>query len=51
MTGKICNLQRSLHHARYGLEFNEEGRNNAKNLLAQLKFNGTKLTLNAEKKA
>lgn len=51
LTGKICNLQRSLHHARYGLEFNEEGRNNAKNLLAQLKFNGTKLTLNAEKKA
>ncbi|EEY99822.1 hypothetical protein VOA_001174 [Vibrio sp. RC586] len=51
LTGKICNLQRSLHHARYGLEFNEEGRANAKNLLAQLKFNGTKLTLNVDKKS
>ncbi|EPE2649804.1 PilZ domain-containing protein [Vibrio fluvialis] len=48
LVGRICNLQRSMHYARYGLEFNEQGRTNAKNLLSQLKFNGTKLTLNIE---
>ncbi|QXO15623.1 PilZ domain-containing protein [Vibrio ostreae] len=48
LTGKICNLQRSMHYARYGLEFNDQGKTNAKNLLARLKFNGTKLTLNVE---
>ncbi|WP_165313276.1 flagellar brake protein [Vibrio ziniensis] len=49
LTGKICNLQRSTHYARYGMEFNEQGQKNAKNLLSQLKFNGTKLTLNFER--
>ncbi|PMJ92914.1 cation tolerance protein CutA [Vibrio sp. 10N.261.55.A7] len=44
LTGKVCNLQRSLHYARYGLEFNENGQQNAKSLLGQLKYNGTKLT-------
>lgn len=48
LTGRICNLQRSTHYARYGMEFNELGQANAKNLLSQLKFNGTKLTLNIE---
>lgn len=48
LIGRICNLQRSTHYARYGLEFSEQGRTNAKNLLSQLKFNGTKLTLNIE---
>lgn len=51
LSGKICNLQRSLHYARYGMEFDENGRNNATNLLAKLKFNGTKLTLNTNKKS
>ncbi|WP_295892235.1 flagellar brake protein [uncultured Vibrio sp.] len=44
LTGRVCNLQRSLHYARYGLEFNESGQQNAKALLGQLKYNGTKLT-------
>ncbi|MGF1697005.1 flagellar brake protein [Vibrio lamellibrachiae] len=44
LIGKICNLQRSLHYARYGLEFDERGQENAKALLGQLKYNGTKLT-------
>ncbi|NVD08554.1 flagellar brake protein [Vibrio sp. JPW-9-11-11] len=43
--GKICNLQRSMHYARYGVAFTDNGKDNAKVLLGQLKFNGTKLTL------
>lgn len=43
--GKICNLQRSMHYARYGVAFTDSGKNNAKVLLGHLKFNGTKLTL------
>lgn len=49
LTGKVCNLQRSTHYARYGMEFDSLGQANAKNLLSQLKFNGTKLTLNVER--
>jgi c-di-GMP-binding flagellar brake protein YcgR len=43
--GTICNLQRSMHYAKYGVQFNEPGKGNAKQLLAHLKFDGTKLTL------
>jgi hypothetical protein len=43
LEGNICNLQRSNHYARYGFEFTEHGKVNAKKLLSQLKFNGTKL--------
>ena len=43
--GKICNLQSSLHYARYGVQFDENGTINAKHLLANLKFDGSKLTL------
>ncbi|EGA72085.1 hypothetical protein VISI1226_04754 [Vibrio sinaloensis DSM 21326] len=43
--GTICNLQRSMHYARYGVQFNDMGKNNAKILLANLKFDGTKLAL------
>ncbi|CAM3132369.1 PilZ domain-containing protein [Vibrio neptunius] len=43
--GKICNLQSSLHYARYGVQFDEAGTINAKHLLANLKFDGSKLTL------
>ncbi|MCG9596192.1 flagellar brake protein [Vibrio sp. Isolate25] len=43
--GKICNLQSSSHYARYGVQFDENGTENAKRLLANLKFDGTKLTL------
>ncbi|MEZ9232110.1 flagellar brake protein [Vibrio amylolyticus] len=43
LIGTICNLQRSAHYSRYGLEFSEEGKANVKTLLSYLKFNGTKL--------
>ncbi len=43
--GKVCNLQRSLHYAKYGVEFDELGQDAAKKLLSHLKFDGTKLTL------
>ncbi|CAM4173091.1 flagellar brake protein [Vibrio agarivorans] len=43
--GRVCNLQRSSFHARYGVQFDDKGRENAKFLLANLKFNGSKLTL------
>lgn len=43
--GTICNLQHSMHYARYGVQFNEVGKSNAKTLLAHLKFDGTKLAL------
>ncbi|MDN3612313.1 PilZ domain-containing protein [Vibrio ostreicida] len=43
--GKVCNLQRSLHYSRYGVQFDDQGQENTKQLLARLKFDGTKLTL------
>jgi len=45
LEGKICNLQRSVHYARYGLEFTELGKKTVRDLLNKLHFNGTKLTL------
>lgn len=45
LKGKVCNLQRSTHYARYGVEFDDFGKHNAKNLLGHLKFDGTKLKL------
>ncbi|MGR5238963.1 flagellar brake protein [Vibrio alfacsensis] len=45
LKGRICNLQKSIHYARYGVEFDDVGKTNAKNLLSQLKFDGTKLKL------
>jgi len=45
LKGKVCNLQKSTHYARYGVQFDDFGKANAKNLLGQLKFNGTKLML------
>ncbi|HAS6349591.1 flagellar brake protein [Vibrio sp. IRLE0018] len=45
LKGKVCNLQRSTHYARYGVEFDDLGKHNAKNLLGHLKFDGTKLKL------
>lgn len=50
LEGRVCNIQRSTHYARYGLEFTETGRVNAGNLLNKLKFTGTKLTLNTSKR-
>ncbi|WP_299686323.1 flagellar brake protein [uncultured Vibrio sp.] len=45
LIGTVCNLQKSTHYARYGVEFDDIGRANAKHLLAKLKFDGTKLCL------
>ncbi|NOI84299.1 flagellar brake protein [Vibrio sp. 99K-1] len=45
LRGIVCNLQRSTHYARYGVEFDDIGKANAKNLLSKLKFDGTKLRL------
>ncbi|PMH43143.1 cation tolerance protein CutA [Vibrio sp. 10N.286.49.B3] len=43
LKGKVCNSQKSYHYSRYGLEFNNEGHENVKDLLSHLKFDGTKL--------
>jgi c-di-GMP-binding flagellar brake protein YcgR len=45
LRGIVCNLQKSTHYARYGIEFDDIGRANAKNLLGKLKFDGIKLRL------
>ncbi|WP_375749917.1 PilZ domain-containing protein [Vibrio sp. HN007] len=45
LTGNICNLQGSIHYAKYGIKFDEEGMGNVKALLTHLKFDGTKLAL------
>ncbi|SON52507.1 flagellar brake protein [Vibrio tapetis] len=47
LTGKICNLQRSKHNAKYGLVFDDPGKEGVKKLLACLKFDGSKLALKA----
>ncbi|MDV7104813.1 flagellar brake protein [Vibrio sp. TH_r3] len=43
--GKICNLQSSMHFAKYGLRFDSTGKAHVKSLLSLLKFDGVKLTL------
>lgn len=45
LVGEICNFQASHHYNRYGVKFDEFGLENAKKLLARLKFDGTKLSL------
>lgn len=45
LNGRICNLQKSTHYSRYGVEFDDVGKTNAKSLLSHLKFDGTKLKL------
>lgn len=45
LNGRICNLQKSTHYSRYGVEFDDVGKSNAKRLLSNLKFDGTKLKL------
>lgn len=45
ITGTVCNLQSSVHYAKYGLKFDDAGQVSAKQLLACLKFDGTKLAL------
>lgn len=43
--GTICNLQSSMHYAKYGIKFSETGQTHVKSLLGLLKFDGVKLTL------
>ncbi|WED24800.1 flagellar brake protein [Vibrio sp. JC009] len=45
LQGHICNLQSSLHYAKYGIQFDDIGSANVKTLLSYLKFDGTKLAL------
>ncbi|WP_117233090.1 flagellar brake protein [Vibrio maerlii] len=45
LTGSICNIQSSNHYNRYGIKFEDYGLENAKKLLARLKFDGSKLSL------
>lgn len=45
LKGRVCNLQKSTHYSHYGMEFDDAGKTNAKNLLSHLKFDGTKLKL------
>ncbi|MGX9416458.1 PilZ domain-containing protein [Vibrio sp. RC27] len=50
LIGTVCNTQRSTHYASYGIQFSEVGMKNAEVLLSNLKFTGTKLTFNPQKK-
>lgn len=43
--GTVCNLQRSMQYAKYGVKFNEPGKTNAKDLRSHFKFDGTRLRL------
>ncbi|GLO62946.1 cyclic di-GMP binding protein [Vibrio sp. MACH09] len=45
LSGTICNLQSSMHYAKYGLKFDEEGLKNVQGILSHLKFDGVKLSL------
>jgi c-di-GMP-binding flagellar brake protein YcgR len=45
LSGTICNQQNSQHYAKYGVAFDDIGQQSVKVLLAQLKFDGTKLAL------
>ncbi|PWI33223.1 cation tolerance protein CutA [Vibrio albus] len=45
LKGHVCNLQSSMHYAKYGMQFDDIGTANVKTLLGHLKFNGTKLSL------
>ncbi|CAH0530237.1 flagellar brake domain-containing protein [Vibrio hippocampi] len=45
LSGLICNLQKFNHYIAYGIKFDTPGERNGKALLAQLKFDGTKLKL------
>lgn len=45
ISGTVCNLQSSMHYAKYGLKFDEAGETNVKTILGHLKFDGVKLAL------
>jgi len=45
LTGKICNVKQASQKRRYGVMFDDEGKKVAKALLANLKFDGSKLSL------
>ncbi len=51
LAGLVCNVQSSNHYNRYGMKFEDYGIENAKKLLARLKFDGSKLALKAQKPA
>ncbi|MFA0413071.1 PilZ domain-containing protein [Vibrio renipiscarius] len=45
LTGTICNVKQTAQTRRYGVQFDERGRNNATTLLSLLKFDGNRLSL------
>lgn len=45
ISGTICNLQSSMHYAKYGMKFDDEGQINVQSILGHLKFDGIKLAL------
>lgn len=42
LSGRLHNAQSTRHYAKYGLKFDRDGEDNAKILLANMRFNGTK---------
>ncbi|WP_354623333.1 PilZ domain-containing protein [Psychromonas sp. MME2] len=48
LSGRLCNLQSSLHYSKYGLRFDLAGQDHVKILLSNMKFNGTKFVLKSE---
>ncbi|MBA5761405.1 flagellar brake protein [Vibrio sp. 404] len=45
LTGRICNVKQASQKRRYGVMFDDDGKKVAKSLLANLKFDGSKLSL------
>ncbi|GAB2646729.1 flagellar brake protein [Vibrio panuliri] len=45
LTGRICNVKQASQKRRYGVMFNDEGKKVARALLDNLKFDGSKLSL------
>lgn len=43
LTGTVRNLKKNLHHYKYGIMFDNDGLTSAKEILSELKFNGTTL--------
>lgn len=45
LTGQICNVKQASQKRKYGVMFDDDGKKIAKSLLAKLKFDGSKLSL------
>ncbi|MEI6897492.1 MAG: flagellar brake protein [Psychromonas sp.] len=45
LRGRLCNLQKSRHYAKYGLSFDTKSQESVKALLSKMAFNGNKFVL------